>query len=41
MGIGPFSDLLEDRRGPVVGCLRSAGLRTLRKVYDEIKTWGY
>ena len=31
MGIGPFSDLLEDRCGPVVGCLRSAGLRTLRK----------
>jgi hypothetical protein len=41
MGVGPFSDLLEGRCGPVVGCLRSAGLRILRKVYDEIKTWGY
>jgi hypothetical protein len=41
MGIGPVSNFLEDRCGPIVVCLRSAGPRTFRKVYHEIKTRGY
>ena len=41
MGIGPVSNSLEDRCGPIVVCLRSAGPRTFRKVYHEIKTRGY
>ena len=40
MGVGPFSDPLQDRCSLIIG-IGSAGLRALRKVYDEVKTWGY
>src|ERR1700686_5095674 len=41
LGSAPFVDFLKDRCGSIVDCLRTGGLRTLHKVYDEIKTWGY
>ena len=41
MSIGPLSNFLEDRCGPIVGGLSSTGLRTFRKVHDEIETRGY
>src|ERR1700688_2729878 len=41
VGSAPFGAFLTHRCGSIVDCLRTRGLRTLHKVYDEIKTWGY
>jgi hypothetical protein len=37
----PFRDFLEDRSGPIIRGVGRAGLRRLRKVYDEVKAPGY